>query len=393
MRANRLRWLAIALTVVIAAGFVVGMMSKAVSCSGCTPEANNRGADASSSTNLTPTEAPTGTSTENPLPVEESWYHVRNNDLQEDEDHSDDWNFGPNPWKDGLTVEEAVKDHASAYHEDPLQLACDITVVEAVVEQNDVSRADDAFIFERQKRFMSSQEEMAKAATALDTYLAGAEVYIVDIIDGKVTLQEKGISTVVTDQVQVKSYLINWEVGFAQPLVREFPSAEGHALVYVFNVKSRVVYVMFRIECGYQPLNVGEILPVDVEPADPTPAPTAKPTPTPGPTNTPRPTNTPKPTNTPRPTATPKPTNTPRPTNTPKPTATPTPTPSPTPGCNPGDGSDPGGNDDPTDPGPPTTPTPRPTVTPTPTPRPTQEPAPVAPTTEPSGDPWPGPGL
>jgi len=83
----------------------------------------------------------------------------------------------------------------------------------------------------------------------------------------------------------------------------------------------------------------------DVDPATPTPTPTATDTPTPTPTDTPTPTPTDTPTPTPTDTPTPTPTDTPTPTPTdtatatPTDTATPTPTDTPTPvleGCTPG---------------------------------------------------------
>ena len=84
--------------------------------------------------------------------------------------------------------------------------------------------------------------------------------------------------------------------GIPDVIVMKTDEHTGKFLVYWFSIKGEMVYVAFRIPCGFQPCNVAELMgikPVPTPTPAPTPAPPA-PTPTPAPpTPTPHPTKDP----------------------------------------------------------------------------------------------------
>ena len=262
----------------------------------------------------------------------EPWYVFYNRELLEDNDVSNDYNFGKNPYNEEWTALDYDYDFRGRIGKDPALAAGDMAWLDAIVgtrylgEFYESCKGDWAKTINTTKvEFINNQGLYYKTLDAFFAFLDTGEVSI-----------KKGSD--LDDQMYMNPYTVD---GVPDVIVMETTDHEGLFLVYTFTIKEQKFEVAYRIECGYQPTNVEEVMgitpqeaptpttpvpatPAPVTPVDPTPAPVVTPTPTPTVTSTPAPTETPTVTATPSPT----PTLTPVP-PTPTPTAKPTPTPVP----------------------------------------------------------------
>lgn len=211
---------------------------------------------------------------------EDEWYSFFNHVLLEDEDESNDFNFGPNPYVEGEDAEYYDQVFRDRIKEDPALAAADLAWFDA----NLGTRYLGTF-------YESCEEDWAETINLTkNTFMHDQSVYYGTIraflmyLDHAEVSLERGAD--LDDQMYMNPYTVD---GIPDIIVMETNDHEGLFLVYTFNVKGEEVSVAYRIECGFQPTNVEEVMHIT-----PTPAPTPQPTPTPAPTPTPTPTPVPE---------------------------------------------------------------------------------------------------
>lgn len=237
--------------------------------------------------------------------------HYFNNDVNADDIQTNNYNFGPNRYeraenavKDGkaesilawTATNEATGDFFDSIEVDPalcaaVALHMDESLelpVKILEDEQDVligQRADAAH-----KHFLADQEYWDRAIKLIKEFLGNSEITI----------------------EQINSYtsaMYMWHNGLdgnkPSVIVRNTRNAGGHMVV--FNLGKPGI-VKFRMECGYQPVDIPYWPTPDTPPIpdNPEPTPTPDPDPTPTPDPDPDPTPTPDPDPTPTPTPEPK---------------------------------------------------------------------------------------
>ena len=247
--------------------------------------------------------------------------HYYNSDVNADTIGNNNFNFGPdrkaqadiavaNGWAQSVQQWTATNtgegDFFRSIEADPaLCAAVGLHMDESLIlpevilrDEQDVligQRADKAHL-----HFLSDREYWNRAIRLIKEYLCRADISI-EPLKGRYTSQ-------------MYMRFNGLEGNKPSVIVRDTQNSGGHVVVFDLGKPGRV---KFRLECGYQPVDVPYW-----NPPSPTPTPTPRPTPTPKPTPTPSPTPTGSPTPTPTPTPTPAPTPTPTPTPSPSPTPT-----------------------------------------------------------------------
>ena len=251
------------------------------------------------------------------------WYAFYNLAMQNDDDPSNDYNFGWNCYNESWTAEDYDKEFRNRIRIDPALGAADMAWLDAKVGTRYIGVFYDECNGAWDKAINAAKEGfMAKNPDEL--YYPTIEGFFA-YLDSAAKVEVRKYSDI-KNQMYMNPFTPS---GVPDVITMNTSDHKGWFLVYTFKIKNRKVEVAYRIECGFQPCNVTKVMKID---------------PSPHPTVTPKPTATPKPTptNTPAPTATPKPTPTPTNTPAPTPTNTPTPTKDPTVGTSPDPGDDPG---------------------------------------------------
>ncbi|MCR5700307.1 MAG: hypothetical protein K6G49_02660 [Candidatus Saccharibacteria bacterium] len=215
------------------------------------------------------------------------WYKFYNSDLQNDGDASNDYNFGPNPYVDGKDAKYYDADFRERLKQDPALAAASTAWLDANVgtrylgEFYESCQGDWAKTMNAAKDgFMNNgQDAYTKNLDAFFKYLDSAT---------KVEIREcKSVS----DQMYMNPHTAGGVVPDIIVLLTDDHS--GHELVYTFEIKGNTFEVAYRIECGYQPTDVAEIMGITAQdkstvtssgPDNPSPSPNPPgPTPDPGP--------------------------------------------------------------------------------------------------------------
>ncbi len=214
----------------------------------------------------------TSTSTQNTTTETKnvSWYGFYNLSLQKDDDSTNDYNFGYNPFKEELTAKDYDQEFRKRLKVDVALGAASMAWVDANVGTrfigvfyDEVDQKWDAAINYAKERFMKDQVLYYETLDAFFAFLDKAEVEITNA---------KGID----DQMYMFAGTVN---GIPDVIVMETDDHTGHFLTYRFIIKDSVFEVSYRIECGFQPCDVSKIMKITPQPKpDPTPD---KPDPTP----------------------------------------------------------------------------------------------------------------
>lgn len=207
------------------------------------------------------------------------WIHYYNLDLQNNENAEDDYNFGFATA--GTTTAEIEDDFRSRLKTDPMLGAADIAWLDAKLgtqylgsfyaEENDWARAINSAV----QKFSTNQVLYYET---LDVFFA--------FLDSAVQVSVRDCQAVV-DQMYANPHTAS---GIPEVVVFKTTDHSGQELVYTFSIKGNVYEVAYRINCGFQPTNVEEVMgiPAQDNPLTPTPEPTTEsetePTPTPEPT-------------------------------------------------------------------------------------------------------------
>ena len=214
-----------------------------------------------------PIEEPAPAEPEEPEPEEEevveAWYHFFNLDLQDDEDTTNDFNFGPNPYDIETDVDKDEKWMDAEFRRrlrlDPNLLAADSAYNDSICGTRYMG------VF-----YDSAKEDWSQAMNdAADSWILNQDEFVLSEetfekwLDKAVRVEiwtTKKYKMKITDQMYqdpVTSRLdpINKET-IPDIIAMETGNNEGDLLVYVFLIKNKEFYVSYRIQCGFQPVNV-----------------------------------------------------------------------------------------------------------------------------------------
>ncbi len=179
--------------------------------------------------------------------VEWTFYNLS---LQNDQDESNDFNFGPNPGN--LTASEYDADFRERLRNDPALGAAAMAWADANLgtrylgEFYESCKGDWAKTINASKEiFRKNPELYTETLNAFFKMLDSAEVKVTD-------------GNNLDDQMYMNPYTVD---GIPDVIVMETPDHTGTFLTYVFTIKGTgKVEVSYRTECGYQPTNVEEIM-------------------------------------------------------------------------------------------------------------------------------------
>ena len=161
------------------------------------------------------TEEPTETVA--PTEEPEDWFGFYNTNLLLDDEPSNDFNFGWNPYDENTVGNSYDEDLRSRMRIDP--------------------------------------DEYNRTLEAFFKYL--------DASVKEVKVEEKKN---IADQMYMNPYTSS---GTPDVIVVETPDHEGHFLIYTLKVKETGIFeVAFRIDCGYQPCNVAKVMKITPQPAE-----------------------------------------------------------------------------------------------------------------------------
>lgn len=305
-------------------------------------------------------------------PKVDSRWHFYNLDLQGDENEENDWNFGPDPTPEVLAMAGMMEEVEKGINLDELIGKVDAKLFDQNLRERmrndpalgaaDMAWFDSILGTDYLGVFYSECHEQWDAAInkAKDHWITDPDDYqmtldaFFGLLDKAVKVEVKKSNEKLTDQMYQNPETKN---AIPKVIVMETDDHAGLYLVYTFVIKETTKKeVKYRINCGYQPTNVAEIMNVtpvkksevkkgggtvsgggtsgggtisgggkvtggSITGGGPSPSNGPKPKPNPKPTPKPNPKPTPKPD--PKPTPKPDPKPTPEP---PGPTPTPTPT-------------------------------------------------------------------
>lgn len=216
----------------------------------------------------------------------------------QDDGLANDFNFGPSPMKSGATAADYDLDLRQRMAYDPALTAA----VLAWFDANTGTRFLGTF-------YESCKEDWAETINyTRDNFIADTDLWYLTLVKFYALLDDQTTALLkegsgLKDQMYMNPYTLD---GVPDVIVMVTDQETGCFLVYAVTIKGNVVEVPYRLECGYQPTNVQEVMGIAPQPTpEPQPNPTPGPNPTPDPQPTPDPTPSPDPT--PTPTPTPKP--------------------------------------------------------------------------------------
>lgn len=213
-----------------------------------------------------------------------SWVHFYNLDLQNDGDKDNDFNFGPNPYKENEAKDAKYYDteFRERLKKDPALAAADTAWLDANVGtrylgefyescQHDWAKT----MNEAKERFAADQSAYYKNLDAYFRFLDAAESVTLEPCHG------------VSDQMYMNPYT---PTGNPDVIVMRTDDHSGWELVYTFRIKDNIKKVAYRINCGYQPTDVEAVMGITPQSApEPQPVivpgdnPSSDPQPQPGP--------------------------------------------------------------------------------------------------------------
>lgn len=170
--------------------------------------------------------------------------------LQNDQDESNDFNFGPNPGN--LTASEYDADFREKLRNDPALGAAAMAWADANLGTRYLGEFYESCKGDWAKTINASKEVFRKNPE-LYTETLNAFFKMLDSAEVKVTDGNN-----LDDQMYMNPYTVD---GIPDVIVMETPDHTGTFLTYVFTIKGTgKVEVSYRTECGYQPTNVEEIM-------------------------------------------------------------------------------------------------------------------------------------
>lgn len=228
--------------------------------------------------------AATDTKTKSDTKTTATNWHYYNNDVQGG-NAEDDFNFGPVPKAD--TATEYDKDFRKRLENDPALGAADMAWADAWLGTRYLGEFYESCNKDWSKTINAAKEAWIKDPEAYKATLDAFFLFL-NTAEVKVTA-----GSGLEDQMYMNPYTVD---GTPDVIVLATPDHTGKFLTYYFTIKGTgKVKVSYRVECGYQPTNVEEIMGItpQTKPSNPGNTPGKGDNPTPTPTPTPKPTPTP----------------------------------------------------------------------------------------------------
>ena len=199
------------------------------------------------------TPQPSATPAPSATPKPSTWYAFYNPSMLNDNDPSNDYNFGWNCYEEGKPASYYDQELRNRMKVDPALGAADMAWFDAILGSNYLG------VFYSQ----CHEEWDAAINAARDTFIAEGEAKYLSRLDAffrfldhatkvEVLVAKSGIE----DQMYMNPFT---ETGIPGIFVMK-TEHEGHFLVYTFTIKGKEVQVPFRIECGFQPCNVERVM-------------------------------------------------------------------------------------------------------------------------------------
>ena len=211
--------------------------------------------------------------------VEYEW-HFYNSELQNDGDAKNDYNFGPNPIYENLSLEkvkEAIKgkspnasikvsdiisaadaeainaDFKARRREDPALGTTSMAWFDSImgtrylgVFYDECDHEWDATMNMAKEKFIADQEYYYNTLDAFEAMLDSAEIEIRYVKSG------------LTDQMYMNPYTVD---NIPDIIVMDTTNHDGWFIVYKPTIKETTTKeIMYRIDCGYQPTNVAKTM-------------------------------------------------------------------------------------------------------------------------------------
>ena len=242
-------------------------------------------------------------------------YHFFNLDLQ-DGDADDDFNFGFDRYSAAVTAFEnshseedeetfiknwLIADFKESLEQDPALAAADLAYADSILGTRFMG-----VFYESAKQDWAQAINDAKETFADDslTWQLSTTAFFGMLETAEPSVDK--ISQKVTDQMYMNPYVSDPDKYGPDVIVMETTDQTGHLLVFSFKIKGNTFKLGYRTECGYQPVNVADVMKIKAQP-NPTAKKSVSPTPTKTPSPTPTPNPSPSPTPNPRPTPDPDP--------------------------------------------------------------------------------------
>lgn len=244
-------------------------------------------------------------------------YHFFNLDLQDDGNADDDFNFGFDRYSAAVTAFEESKpeedeetfiknwliaDFKESLEKDPALAAADLAYADSILGTRFMG-----VFYESAKQDWAQAINDAKEIFADDSLtwqLATTEFF------GMLGTAEPSVGKIsqkVTDQMYQNPFTADPDKYGPDVIVMKTTDQTGHMLIFNLKIKGNTFKLGYRTECGYQPVNVAEVMKITPTPNPNKTKQSVNPSPTPSPSPTPTPNPSPNPTPNPRPTPDPDP--------------------------------------------------------------------------------------
>lgn len=248
--------------------------------------------EANPTTTATMQAQPSGAPAEEKVDETESPWYFYNWELLGDDDASNDFNFGPNPYKaEYKTAEDYDQVFRERLRRDPILGAGTIAWLDANLGTRYLGE-----FYESCKGDWAKTINQAKETWLNDPEAYGEVLDAVFLFMDTAKVECRYEASGLDDQMYMNPYTVN---GVPDIIVMRTLNHDGWFLVYTFTIKGQLFEVAYRMECGFQPTNVEKVMgitPQDIpEKPETTPEPGPGPTPTPGPGTNPTPTPNPTP--------------------------------------------------------------------------------------------------
>lgn len=218
--------------------------------------------------------------------TEEVIWHYYNLDIQDDGIKENDYNFGPNPILDNISldkvktavkgkkasdtikVEEIVEmldanqlkaEQIKRMYDDPKLGAADMAWMDSIAGTRYLGVFYSAAKEQWDVAMNDAADAWAKDENSYYQTLNAFENWLDSATEVKIEYRKEGL----TDQMYMNPYTPS---GVPDIIVMETSNHEGWFIVYKFTIKETKTFeVAYRIDCGYQPTNVAEIMKVKVQ--------------------------------------------------------------------------------------------------------------------------------
>lgn len=191
--------------------------------------------------------------TAEPEGEEDSHYAFFNPSLQYDDDRSNDFNFGYDPFSEVTEGEKDAawfdRDFRRRFAKDPALLAADAAYLDFICGTRYIG------VF-----YDSAQQDWAQAINdAKDAWVADKMLYFasIDAFNAFLDSAEK-VEIMEAEKTEDQFFMNPYTIDGIPDVIVMKSKQKGHYLVYTFIIKGEEKKVAYRIQCGYQPTNVSK---------------------------------------------------------------------------------------------------------------------------------------